>query len=67
MKIAFPILENKGLDSTVHNHFGSAPIFVFVDIDTDAVETLDNPDQDHQHGACGSLHLPIVRSLRSII
>lgn len=55
MRIAFPVIENKGIDSNVHNHFGSAPIFVFVDLDTDAVESFDNPDQDHQHGACNPM------------
>lgn len=52
MKIAFPVVENKGIDSDVHGHFGSAPYFVFVDLKTDAVESFDNPDKDHEHGAC---------------
>ena len=55
MKIAFPVVENKGLDSDVHGNFGSAPFFVFVDLDTDSVEIFENPDQDHQHGACNPM------------
>ncbi|WP_419661571.1 dinitrogenase iron-molybdenum cofactor biosynthesis [Desulfosarcina variabilis str. Montpellier] len=55
MKIAFPVLENGGIDSVVHNHFGSAPHFIFVDLDTDTVEVFENPDQDHQHGACNPM------------
>lgn len=55
MKIAFPVVENKGLESDVHGHFGSAPYFVFVDLDTGAVEIFENPDQDHQHGACNPM------------
>lgn len=55
MKIAFPVIENKGMDSDVHNHFGSAPFFVFVDLETEAVEAFENPDQDHQHGACNPM------------
>ena len=55
MKIAFPVVENKGIDSDVHGHFGSAPFFVFVDLDTDLVEIFENPDQDHQHGACNPM------------
>ncbi len=31
------------------------PFFVFVDLDTDSVETFENPDQDHQHGACNPM------------
>ena len=55
MKIAFPVLEDKGLDSVVHGHFGSAPFFVFVDVDGDSVEVFENPDQDHQHGNCNPM------------
>jgi predicted Fe-Mo cluster-binding NifX family protein len=55
MKIAFPVVENKGIDSDVHGHFGSAPHFVFVDLDTDSVEVFENPDQDHEHGACNPM------------
>jgi len=55
MKIAFPVIENKGTDSDVHGHFGSAPFFVFVDLDTDSIETFENPDQDHDHGACNPM------------
>ena len=55
MNIAFPVVENKGLESTVHGHFGSAPFFIFVDLNTNSVETFENPDQDHQHGACNPM------------
>jgi predicted Fe-Mo cluster-binding NifX family protein len=52
MKIAFPVRENRGLDSDVHGHFGTAPFFVFVDLEADSLEVFENPDQDHQHGNC---------------
>jgi len=55
MRIAFPIDENKGVDSTVHGHFGSAPLFVFLNLELDTVEIVENPDQDHQHGACNPM------------
>ncbi len=55
MKVCFPVEENKGLDSIVYNHFGSAPLFVNVDADTLAVEVLQNSDQHHDHGMCHPL------------
>jgi predicted Fe-Mo cluster-binding NifX family protein len=55
MKIAFPVVENKGLESDVYGHFGSAPMFIFMDLDTETIETFDNPDQDHEHGACNPM------------
>lgn len=42
MKIAFPVMENKGLDSLVNDHFGVAKEFMVVDTDTRAFEILPN-------------------------
>lgn len=55
MKIAFPVVEDNGIDSAVHGHFGSAPFFVFLDLDTDVHDVSANPDVDHQHGACNPM------------
>ena len=55
MKIAFPTQENKGLESTVHNHFGSAPVFVVVTSENGELEILDNQDLGHEHGNCQPL------------
>jgi len=55
MKIAFPTQENKGLESTVHNHFGSAPFFVVVASENGELDVLDNQDLGHEHGNCQPL------------
>jgi predicted Fe-Mo cluster-binding NifX family protein len=55
MRIAFPTQENKGLESTVYNHFGSAPFFVVVNTETNELEILDNQDLGHAHGNCQPL------------
>ena len=34
MKICFPVQNDNGIESTVYNHFGSAPVFVVFDTDT---------------------------------
>ncbi|NTV48756.1 MAG: diguanylate cyclase [Geobacteraceae bacterium] len=52
MKVCFPVLENNGLESQVHGHFGSAPGFVVVDIITNELTMINNSDQIHEHGAC---------------
>lgn len=52
MKVCFPILENNGLESQVHGHFGSAPAFVVVDMITNEFTTINNSDKIHEHGAC---------------
>jgi predicted Fe-Mo cluster-binding NifX family protein len=55
MKICFPVQNDKGMDSTVYNHFGSAPVFVVVDTTSDGVASVINRDQHHAHGACNPL------------
>lgn len=55
MKIAFPVFEERGLDSIVYGHFGSAPHFILVDSESGAHEASGNPDMHHQHGQCKPL------------
>ena len=55
MKICFPVQKDEGLDSAVYNHFGSAPVFMIVDTDTNNIAALDNRDQHHSHGACNPM------------
>jgi predicted Fe-Mo cluster-binding NifX family protein len=52
MKIAFPSQDDKGLESPVYGHFGTAPFFIVVDDETGAVEAVSNRDMDHNHGQC---------------
>jgi predicted Fe-Mo cluster-binding NifX family protein len=55
MKICFPVQHDEGMESTVFNHFGSAPAFVVVDTRSGTVSTIKNGDQHHAHGACNPL------------
>lgn len=55
MKVCFPVQSNKGIDSMVYNHFGSAPFFVIVDLNSNEVIEIINNDQHHEHGACNPI------------
>ncbi len=55
MKVCFPVQENEGIESRVYNHFGSAPMFVVVDLITDDISTIINGDQHHEHGSCNPI------------
>ncbi len=55
MKVCFPVHKDEGLESSVYNHFGSAPLFVVIDTDTNNVATVNNRDQHHSHGACNPM------------
>ena len=52
MKVGFAVQINKGFESTVYNHFGSAPAFVIVDTDQNQVTAISNSNVNHIHGAC---------------
>ena len=48
MKIAIPVLENRGADSPISEHFGHAPFFAF--IENDVINVIENPLEDHGPG-----------------
>jgi predicted Fe-Mo cluster-binding NifX family protein len=56
MKIVFPAEDDRGMESEVYGHFGSAPLFITVETETSAVRTIVNQDLGHQHGQCQPLH-----------
>ena len=55
MKICFPVELDKGLDSEVFGHFGTAPQFVVFNIETKSISTINNQDLGHAHGKCSPL------------
>jgi predicted Fe-Mo cluster-binding NifX family protein len=55
MKICFPVESDKGIDSEVYGHFGSAPVFVIFDTNTKSTETISNQNLGHAHGMCNPL------------
>jgi predicted Fe-Mo cluster-binding NifX family protein len=55
MKICFPVQNDEGIESKVYSHFGSAPMFMVIDTDTNALATIHNRDQHHSHGACNPM------------
>lgn len=52
MKICFPVEQDKGLESPIYGHFGSAPGFVTFDTETKQAGFINNRDAVHEHGAC---------------
>ncbi len=55
MRVCFPVQKDEGLDSAVYNHFGSAPMFVVINTETNDIATINNRDQHHSHGACNPM------------
>ena len=55
MKICFPVESDKGLESEVYGHFGSAPVFIVFDAESKSIDTINNQDLGHSHGKCNPL------------
>jgi len=53
MTICIPIEKDDGLDSAVSNHFGSAPFFLLVDVETLACRAV--PNATRQPGRGGQI------------
>jgi predicted Fe-Mo cluster-binding NifX family protein len=52
MRICIPTIDDRGQDSEPCEHFGSTPYFTIYDSETDAYETVNNADHEHEHGMC---------------
>ena len=55
MNVCIPILSDQGLASEVSPHFGSAPAFLIVDVETGACRCVVNGNAHHAHGMCSPL------------
>lgn len=55
MRICIPTENNKGLQSTVYGHFGSAPYFIIYDTENKIIEVINNNNDHHEHGQCNPL------------
>jgi predicted Fe-Mo cluster-binding NifX family protein len=55
MKVCFAVQKDEGMESTVYNHFGSAPAFIMVDTAAEQAVTVNNADMNHVHGACNPI------------
>ena len=67
MKVCFPVQKDEGVESRVYNHFGSAPMFVVVDTNTNDISTITNRDQHHEHGACNPIRALGSRTVDAIV
>lgn len=67
MNLCIPILKDDGLQSRVSPHFGSAPMFMMIDTDTNAMSVIDNQNAHHEHGMCHPLRALEGQDVDSII
>ncbi len=67
MKVCFPVQKDEGLTSVVYNHFGSAPLFLIIDTQTNDLTAVKNRDQHHVHGQCNPVQALDNRQVDAVI
>jgi predicted Fe-Mo cluster-binding NifX family protein len=67
MRICVPIDEDKGLDSRVCDHFGSAPAFLLVDTETKRFDAIVNAHSEHAHGGCAPIGALLGRGVDAFV
>lgn len=55
MKLCIPVTEDKGLESPICSHFGSAPLFLIVETNDNSYHSKANQNLHHGHGMCQPL------------
>lgn len=68
MKLCIPVIENKGLDSVVSDHFGRAPFHIIVDLETDHIDSLRKANEcgDEDHGHCMPVDLLLSNGVKVV-
>lgn len=60
MKICIPTTSDLGLEAPLSEHFGRAPFYSVLDVKTERVKTIRNPDCHRNPGSCH--HLPLLKA-----
>ena len=67
MRICIPVEEDRGLESPVCAHFGSAPLFMIVETGDRTCRTIENQGREHAHGMCRPLAMLGGEELEGVV
>jgi predicted Fe-Mo cluster-binding NifX family protein len=67
MKVCFAVEKDDGINSAVYGHFGSAPLFVMVDMENESLTSVGNRDLNHVHGACNPIQAIGGQSVDAVV
>ena len=67
MKIAFPVEKDKGMESELFGHFGSAPLYIVAEAAGGSLETVANDHHGHAHGQCQPTVGLTERSIQAVV
>lgn len=67
MKIIIPLGEDAGLNSAVHDHFGSCPFYALVNTQDGSLAILPNAAMHHDHGQCTPADLFAANGIDAVL
>lgn len=67
MRLGMPTVNERGLGALLSPHFGSAPYFTLVDVETGEVEVVENEHARHEHGRCRPTASLVGRRLDAVL
>lgn len=67
MTICFPVVNDEGLSSRIYGHFGSAPRFLSVEIETGETTAFENSDQSAPLAGCNPFKALSGRQLHGMV
>ena len=67
MNICIPSQDDRGLDSEVHDHFGSAPWFTIVNTENDRAKPVRNPSCRQSVGSCHHIDMLHAKNVAVVV
>lgn len=67
MKIVVPVCEDRGAESRIFHHFGSAPVWLVVDTVSGEITNLPRPASQESQQGCGSVEQLVERGVDAVI
>ncbi len=69
MKLCFPTVDNRGMESQVHQHFGTAPFYTVIDTDHEdpASRIVKNDNANYHFGRCQPVQVVIDCGVSAVL
>jgi predicted Fe-Mo cluster-binding NifX family protein len=67
MRVCIPSTTDAGLDGRLSPHFGRAPYFTIVDVESGRVRTVPNPHASHEPGTCEAVKVVDGRDVDVVV
>lgn len=67
MKLCIPSGDDRGLESTAFGHFGSAPFFTMVDVESGGLKVVQNPECHDRHRSCHHVQILAAHDVDAVV